>query len=172
VNGGPLGVLDQVDQGVTNVEVNGTRIGLDFVELDHQDCVVLGRSLMFYSFSRPDGGISNLPAHKLPFASRGRDDSSEPFIHEILGEDRANDPEQLQLARVYYGYLQHQNLDADGTLGLKEFLLKARHAAKMVEEANDITTAVRRGSGLRFELNSLAPMLGFGFGAQASLTSA
>lgn len=150
-------------------EVNGVKVrGKDWVELHHQDCVVLGRSLMFYAFTKPDGGVAALPPNKQqqPGEKEGSE-SSETLLNNILGPARSGDVEQLHLARKYYAQLQNQNLDAEGATSLHSFLLQACRAMKMVEEANEITADVKPTSNIQFELVAMAPMLSFGFGSSS-----
>jgi len=151
-------------QSAGRVEVNGTRIHTEWVELQHQDCVVLGRSLMYYAFTESDGGIQALPMEKRFANGYAGNESSESLINSILGPGRASDRDQMQLAREYYNQMQKYNLDTDGAQLLHNFLLQAQRAKKMVEEANDITAEVKPDSGLRFELTAIAPLLAFGFG--------
>mmetsp|Transcript_120763 Transcript_120763/g.352712 ORF Transcript_120763/g.352712 Transcript_120763/m.352712 type:complete len:1214 (+) Transcript_120763:177-3818(+) len=147
---------------LSRVEVNSSRIYCE-VELQHHDCVVLGRSLMLYAFTKADGGIHNLPAEKLPYSHQGRD-TIESLMKAILGTERSMHAEQLQLARNYLRNLQGQNLDSDGSQSIHEFLLMAREAMRMVDEANAITAELKPNSGLRFELATLSPVLSFGYG--------
>uniref|UniRef100_A0A7S4RK85 Kinesin motor domain-containing protein n=1 Tax=Alexandrium monilatum TaxID=311494 RepID=A0A7S4RK85_9DINO len=148
---------------MARVEVNSLRIFCE-VELQHHDCVVLGRSLMLYAFSKADGGIHHIPADKLPHAQQDRKASNETLVKAILGAERSTYAEQLQLARNYLRNLQGQNMDYDGSQTIHEFLIMAREAARMVEEANAITAELKPNSGLSFELTSMSPVLSFGYG--------
>jgi len=145
------------------VEVNSSRIFSE-VELQHHDRVVFGRSLMLYTFTKADGGIHNIPAEKLPHANQEGADSNETLIPAILGTERSVYAEQVHLARNYLRNLQGQNLDRDGSQSIHEFLLIAREATRMVDEANAITAELKPNSGLSFELTSMSPVLSFGYG--------
>jgi len=162
-------------QSAILAEVNGVRVGTDWTELQHQDCIVLGRSLIFYAFTKKDGGVHALPeSKKQSIVSSGEDieglDSTETLIKAILGPSRRSDMEQSQLTDQYYKQMQQQNRDNDGKTSLRNFLLQARRAGKLVEEANEITKEVKPKSkhgDLTFELTAMAPVLAFGFGASS-----
>ncbi|CAE6928635.1 unc-104 [Symbiodinium sp. CCMP2456] len=146
----------RVDGAISSIEVNGIQLkSLQDVELQHLDCVVLGRSVMLYAFTEPGSDINSLPA-----------DKAESLILEILGSDRAEQPGQLQMALKYMSELKSHNLDSDGATSVQEFMLMAQKAATMVEEANQITAEVRPGgqTNLRFELCTIAPILALGYG--------
>eukprot|EP00438_Fugacium_kawagutii_P016513 Skav225453 [mRNA] locus=scaffold3785:41552:48017:- [translate_table: standard] len=86
---------------------------------------------------------------------------------EVNGQ-RLQDPEAIELQhldRVVLGRSVN-NLDSDGATSVQEFLLMARKAAQMVEEANQITAEVKPGgqTNLRFELCAIAPILALGYG--------
>eukprot|EP00439_Symbiodinium_sp_Y106_P062254 s2597_g9.t1 len=146
----------RVDGTISSIEVNGIQLkSLQDVELQHLDCVVLGRSVMLYAFTQPGSDINSLPA-----------DKAESLILEILGRDRAEQPGQLQMALKYMSELKSHNLDSDGATSVQEFMLMAQKAATMVEEANQITAEVKPGgqTNLRFELCTIAPILALGYG--------
>jgi len=154
------------DLVVTHVEVNSRRLdAYDPKELNHHDMVVFGRSHMFYVFTKEDGGIQQLPHDKLPFSSQNDGQHThDNLIKEILGDERMADKEQVQLARKYYAQLQSTNMNAEGVKALREFLVKAKQAVNLIDEANEITSIVRPTSGLHFELTAQAPLLAFGYG--------
>lgn len=77
--------------------------------------------------------------------------------------DRALDDAHLNLARHYCSQLQNQNLDAEGATSVRAFLRSAKRAKRLLDEANDITDAVRPQDNLCFELTSIAPVMSFGF---------
>ncbi|CAK9101901.1 Kinesin-like protein KIF13B (Kinesin-like protein GAKIN) [Durusdinium trenchii] len=149
---------------VAYIEVNGQRLQeASAVELQHLDRVVLGRSVMLYAFVRPGTSIHDLPADRLPAA---RPSQQELLILEILGKERAEEPGQRQMALKFMADLKKNNLDTDGATSVQEFLLMARKAAQMVEEANQITAEVKPGgqTNLKFELCAIAPILALGYG--------
>jgi len=152
-------------RGVTSAEVNGVKVEAEWVELQHQDCVVLGRSLMFYAFSKPDGGMDSLPASKqqLPGGKEGSE-ATETLLRNILGPGRADNDEQFEFAHEYYTQLLKQNRNSEGKESLHNFLLTADRAMTMVQLANEITSDVKPKSDLSFELTAMAPVLAFGFG--------
>lgn len=88
------------------------------------------------------------------------------LILDILGKERAEEPGQLQMALKFMSELKQNNLDSDGATSVQEFLLMARKAAQMVEEANQITAEVKPGgqTNLKFELCAIAPILALGYG--------
>jgi len=152
----------RVDGTISSIEVNGIQLkSLQDVELQHLDCVVLGRSVMLYAFTQPGSDINSLPADKAV-----RPSQQESLILEILGRDRAEQPGQLQMALKYMSELKSHNLDSDGATSVQEFMLMAQKAATMVEEANQITAEVKPGgqTNLRFELCTIAPILALGYG--------
>lgn len=149
---------------VACIEVNGRRLQeLEAIELQHLDRVVLGRSVCLYAFLQPGSSIHDLPAEKLPMA---RPSQQESLILDILGKERAEEPGQLQMALKFMSELKQNNLDSDGATSVQEFLLMARKAAQMVEEANQITAEVKPGgqTNLKFELCAIAPILALGYG--------
>jgi len=149
---------------VACIEVNGRRLhDPETVELQHLDRVVLGRSVCLYAFLKPGSSIHDLPADKLPMA---RPSQQESLILDILGKERAEEPGQLQMALKFMSELKQNNLDHDGATSVQEFLLMARKASQMVEEANQITAEVKPGgqTNLKFELCAIAPILALGYG--------
>ena len=151
------------DTKVACIEVNGLRLLCpEAVELQHLDRVVLGRSVMLYAFLKP-GSIHDLPVDRLPAS---RPSQQESLILDILGKERAEKPGQLQMALKFMSQLKQNNLDKDGDTSVQEFLLMARKASQMVEEANQITAEVKPGgqTNLKFELCAIAPILALGYG--------
>mmetsp|Transcript_15676 Transcript_15676/g.36754 ORF Transcript_15676/g.36754 Transcript_15676/m.36754 type:complete len:916 (-) Transcript_15676:181-2928(-) len=150
---------------VASIEVNGERLGKAEIEIMHHDCLVFGSSLVYYLITKNDGGLQNLPVEKLKFAhsSSAKDESNESFISAILGESTSD---QQTGAKLYLDHMQSVHRDVESGRALREYLIKAERAARMVREANDITLALRKGSGLSFELICTAPILALGYGLQ------
>jgi len=153
------------------IEVNGARLkDSQEVELQHQDCVVLGRSIILYAFTKPGGTLQDLPHHKLPAAQRlAKQQKDSNLLIDILGKERAAQPDQLQMAQKYVDQLHGQNVDSTGAASVHEFMLLARNAASMVDEANHITEDVKPGGerGLQFQLCAISPPLAFGYTASS-----
>eukprot|EP00931_Biecheleriopsis_adriatica_P073829 TRINITY_DN48042_c0_g1_i1.p1 TRINITY_DN48042_c0_g1~~TRINITY_DN48042_c0_g1_i1.p1 ORF type:complete len:1119 (+),score=211.71 TRINITY_DN48042_c0_g1_i1:151-3507(+) len=153
---------------IASIEVNGKQLkDTSYVQLNHLDRVVLGRSVLLYAFTQPGSSIDELPPEKMPAASRASQRKADgALLVEILGKKRAAQPEQLQMAKRIMSQLQSQNLDSDGITNVHEFLLMAKKAAGMVEEANHITDDVKPGgqTGLKFELCGVAPVFATGYG--------
>ena len=146
------------------VEINGEVLQEPgAVELHHLDRVVLGRSVMMYTFLKVGSSIHDLPSEKLPAA---RHSQQESLILDILGKQRAAEPGHLQMALKFMSELKRNNLDSDGATCVQEFLLMARKAAQMVEEANQITAEVKPcgQTNLKFQLCGIAPILALGYG--------
>jgi len=151
---------------IAQLEVNGHRLGSKELEVQHHDCIIFGSSLIYYLFTKNDGGLQQLPVEKQSFAHSATPTHQpiESFIPAIIGEDRS--PDQQVNAKHYLESMQSIHRDAEGTRALREFLIKSERAGRMIREANDITTSLRKTTGISFELISTTPILGTGFGAQ------
>mmetsp|Transcript_98640 Transcript_98640/g.307277 ORF Transcript_98640/g.307277 Transcript_98640/m.307277 type:complete len:965 (-) Transcript_98640:9-2903(-) len=150
--------------GLAKVEVNSDKLGEAWQELRNLDCILFGRSTTFFAFLAPSSP-EDINARVWEAFHQTGSLSGDAVLSGILGEERASDPMALELARQYYTQVEKQNMGSEGVMILREFVHSARNARKQVEEANDITKALRPTSGLRFELVAEAPVMSFGFGA-------
>eukprot|EP00931_Biecheleriopsis_adriatica_P116179 TRINITY_DN91857_c0_g1_i1.p1 TRINITY_DN91857_c0_g1~~TRINITY_DN91857_c0_g1_i1.p1 ORF type:complete len:1022 (-),score=176.73 TRINITY_DN91857_c0_g1_i1:47-3064(-) len=147
------------------IEVNGVRlVRTEPKELFHQDFVAIGHSFRFFVFTKPDEGMRALLLAEVPSDKAGPESSKASVIRGIIGEKRASLPLEMENAERYVSILQSQNHFGNSVAGIKEFLIAAHRATKLVEEAEAITAAVKpHGQAtLRFSLVSSAPVLALG----------
>eukprot|EP00971_Amphidinium_carterae_P154332 3060504-Amphidinium_carterae.1 len=67
------------------------RLGSKELEVQHHDCIIFGSSLIYYLFTKNDGGLQQLPVEKQSFAHSATPTHQpiESFIPAIIGEDRS-----------------------------------------------------------------------------------
>eukprot|EP00930_Biecheleria_cincta_P100427 TRINITY_DN9206_c0_g1_i1.p1 TRINITY_DN9206_c0_g1~~TRINITY_DN9206_c0_g1_i1.p1 ORF type:complete len:963 (-),score=235.68 TRINITY_DN9206_c0_g1_i1:123-3011(-) len=158
-----------------SVEVNAKRLENDEIELKHLDCILFGRSTVFYVFMQPTAPeeLAKVVSTRSFEEDEGFHEASSMQMQElaalIIGEDRSADPLESQLAKEYCNQLQSQHLDSEGNAALRAFMLTARRAKLKVDEANEITETVRTGEGLSFELVTVAPVLSYGYPGTGNL---
>ncbi|CAE7243580.1 unnamed protein product [Symbiodinium sp. KB8] len=155
-----------------SIEVNGEKLSLEPLELQHLDCVLFGRSTIFYVFLQKVSPEELTAKLRSPYdidKEEWEGGLTQKVVNSILGEARTDDPLERELARVYCNQLQSQNRDTQGTFMLRAFLQRAKRARLKVDEANDLTACIRPKSGLHFELVSQAPVLSYGFATHGNL---
>lgn len=147
----------------TTIEVNRKGVRSEWTEMQHHDTLVIGQTLMFYVFTKADGGMDALPFEKLCYPFAGGMNASE-LVEAVIGEGRADDDDVLHIAQACFSHLQAQNLGSEGEHALHEFMRLAQSACKKVEEANALTQQVLPESGISFELSAVTPLFAYGFG--------
>lgn len=155
-----------------SIEVNGEKLSLEPLELQHLDCVLFDRSTIFYVFLQKVSPEELTAKLRSPYdidKEEWEGGLTQKVVNSILGEARTDDPLERELARVYCNQLQSQNRDTQGTFMLRAFLQRAKRARLKVDEANDLTACIRPKSGLHFELVSQAPVLSYGFATHGNL---
>jgi len=146
---------------VAPIEVNYVKLDAAPRRLRHMDRILFGHSTTFYVFLEP---MSQDEFERQLEQELCKDDEPmETLISKVLGEPRASDALQKNIAQHYYLQLMSQSCHAKGVAALRAFLQATREAARTVEEANEITHAVRPASGLHFELAFQTPVLAYGF---------
>lgn len=152
--------LAPAENGVQpRVEVNGTSLGAESVALQHHDCVLFGRSRAFHVITESDGSAPP-PGYFDQNKAKEETLSNTELMKALLGS-RADDEIQFNNAKNYCAQLQ--GMDGESTVAFKAFLRSAKKVKRMVDEANEITAAVRPGDRLAFELAMVAPPLSFGY---------
>ena len=129
----------------------------------HHDTLVIGQTLMFYVFTKDDGGMANLPFEKLCYPFAGGMNAND-LVEGVIGEDRSDDDDALHIAQACFSHLQAQNLGSEGEHALHEFMRLAQSACKKVAEGNALTKQILPESGISFELSSVTPLFAYGFG--------
>jgi len=82
-------------------------------------------------------------------------------IREIIGLDNALDSNKVYLAQSFIQQLK--NIAVDHEPKVLSYLYEAKKTKRLVDEANEITAAVRPQDNLRFELDAASPVLFMGF---------
>ncbi|CAD7931038.1 unnamed protein product [Amoebophrya sp. A25] len=138
-------------------------------ECKQGDKVVLGRAHIFRCYVDEAEGDKKLHERgtngcQTPRQRRSQYNTSESIekcIKDLLGEDSATDQTKVYLAKVYLASLK--NLSIDQEPRVYRFLYEAKKTKHLVDEANEITHAVRPQDNLRFELDTMAPALFTGY---------
>jgi hypothetical protein len=88
-------------------------------------------------------------------------DAIERTIVELLPEEDAGNQSTVYLSKVYINHLKTISVEHDAKVA--RFLYETKKCKRFVDEANEITFAVRPQDNLRFDLASFSPTLLLGY---------
>ncbi|CAD7948238.1 unnamed protein product [Amoebophrya sp. A120] len=133
------------------------------------DKVILGRAYIFrcYVDSAEDDkelherGSTGLVTPRHRRSKYNSQASLEKCIRDLLGGETLADNTEIFLAKSYLAQLR--SLSIDNEPRVYSFLYEAKKTKHLVDEANEITTAVRPQDNLKFELDTSSPLLFTGY---------
>lgn len=135
------------------------------VQLAHHDKVTLGRAHVFRVYidnaDVKDQNASTPRGKGGRRLSMGSNDAIQQTIREIIGIENALDSNKIYLAQNFIQQLK--NIAVDHEPKVLSYLYEAKKTKRLVDEANEITQAVRPQDNLRFELDAASPVLFMGF---------
>eukprot|EP00391_Amoebophrya_sp_Ameob2_P003883 CAMPEP_0179009938 /NCGR_PEP_ID=MMETSP0795-20121207/16537_1 /TAXON_ID=88552 /ORGANISM="Amoebophrya sp., Strain Ameob2" /LENGTH=1119 /DNA_ID=CAMNT_0020705165 /DNA_START=259 /DNA_END=3618 /DNA_ORIENTATION=- len=142
-------------------------------QIQQGDKVTLGRAYIFRCYltagedqSKPksERGANCMMTPRHRRSRYASTQTLEKCVKDLIGDEQASDATKLYLAKQYISNLKHLSIDAEPRVF--GFLYECKKAKHLVEEANEITNAVRPQDNLRFELDTMAPVLFTGYSQQ------